>query len=1287
MALPTDTIGPFDVRTDDLMQIAAGQAVELFRQLLVIEAAKLGLPTTGVDVPASINVADGGIDADVAGIEGKLLPAGLIEEGQTCYQIKTGDFSATNQSDIRSLLIQPKFAAGKDLPTKDQLQPRVLSCFENGGAFVVVLFGTDLVGKTDDYGEKQISDLMGAIDPAFAKVTVRIIRANQLCTAIKTLAPGIARRISRVQGYDKTDFYDLSFMAEACELEIDSYQLTDDLKAFAEEITRVADSLDGFKHVRILGDAGAGKTHLMYRALAACQRAGCVLYCPDPEQAINSGPMEALRQMAPNTTIILVADDCDLETSRELSALFRKRASNMLLLTANNLADGPSAHVDVQLIEIPRLLQPFLAEIFKGYGIVADEAEWFASLCEGSPRAAHRLGQYIKNNPTQHSAEHFAHLDDLWNGIVCAPYNIDSVDGQDRLAVIRTMALFRQIAWETGDGAEVQGAVLKAVQLLDSNFSRLRLVRAVEALRERRVLQGPRTLLISPKLLHVAMWKSWFEKYSLAIDVLELRENLGVRMQQHFDAMLMFAKESKAATAWADRLLGEGGMFASLAGFGAGSDASLFFAIAQAKPKAALRRFVAALGREDVEKRREFSGDARRTAICRLEQLAVPAETFFEAAQCLLLLAEAENENWSNNATGTFISLFSLGHGQLAASEMSPIDKLDYLRHLLQSPVSFYREIAVQALSKSLDPFMSRQVIDEVIGLERLPDRWMPETWEQLYDAYAAHVSLLTESVDYLPPAEGHKAAIGILDHFRSLVLIVPIAKSILAFMRRAAQVHELRDKCIEAIVATLHYERKELSAEVSSELEALRVELIESSFSTKLHRHAGMKLIEDHFSADGEYTDGAKPELVQLAAAAVGDPALLLPELSWLVTDDAKNGYEFGVLLGRMDDLKLWTSILHAWTRATEKRSDFFVGGYLAAVHDKNALLWEGMVESLLSNDETRHLTLGVVWRSGISDRIAKLLLNLAQQGEIDPRGFRLFIYGGVVNQLQLTVFEGVIDLLLGIDDLVASDAALDLIDSRLRGHPEEGVLLSGRIEQSLGAPAFIEGQERQSYNNMLQYRWNEVANRLLELDADAAARLAVRLLENFDGRTNITAGYRPEPLKFLSNVAQAMPTAIWPVIARRLEAPRDRGTWHLLNWFRGGSSVRGEGMAGIDSLPSPMVFEWVDVAPADRAWLLAAHCPTIVSSPGDTPSFARQLLERYAHIEQVRSSLHANSFSGSWSGPASEYYRGKLERAEALLAIETNSNVRMWLKEHRERLQAHVEHELEQELRESEY
>ena len=420
MSLSTDTAGPFDVRTEDLKQIDAGQAVDLFRQLLVIEAAKVGAPITAVNVPADINTADGGIDADVASLAGQALPAGLIFGGQAYYQIKTGKFSASVPSEIRALLVQPKHAAGNAVPTKDQLQPRVRACFDNGGTFVVVLFGAEVVGTEENHG----------------------------------------------------------------------------------------------------------------------------------------------------------------------------------------------------------------------------------------------------------------------------------------------------------------------------------------------VLQGQRTLTITPQLLHVSMWKSWFERYEKLVDVIQLRAGLNARAQSHFDAMLSYAKESPAATALAQRLLGKGGKFESLAGFLAPGGTGLFFAVAQANPKAALRRFADALGRESVDARKQFQGDGRRTAVHRLEQLAVPRETFFEAADCLLLLAESENESWSNNATGIFVSLFGLGYDKLAASEVAPYEKLRYLDGLLHSDTDFYRQIAVRALSESLEPFISRTAIEETIGLRRLPDRWMPKTVAELHDSYVAHVDLLETSLGFLPPQE-----------------------------------------------------------------------------------------------------------------------------------------------------------------------------------------------------------------------------------------------------------------------------------------------------------------------------------------------------------------------------------------------------------------------------------------------------------------------------------------------------------------------------------------------------
>jgi hypothetical protein len=1288
MSLPTDTLGPFDVKTDDLVQIDADQAVELFRQLLVIEAMQVGIPVTGVDVPASINVADGGIDAEVSGASSAVLPAGLIAEGLTRYQIKTGSFSASIPSEVRSLLVQPKFMKGNHTPAKDELQPRVLSCFEQGGTFVVVLFGSDLVGTSDDHGATQIRAFMTAIDPAFASVTVRIVRANQLCAAIKVLAPGIALRLNRVQGYDDAVFQDIQFMAESCNLMMDGYRPTEELDSAAAQITSAADNINGFQHVRVLGDAGAGKTHLIYRALSAAQLPGCVLYCRDPERALTSGPMMTLRNMAPKTTIILVADECDLETMGELMALFKRLATHMLLVTAHNVAERASDHVNTQVIEVPRLEPPVVREIFEGYGIPPADATWLADLCAGSPRAAHALGQYIQNNPSQHKAQQLAHLDRLWDRMVCEPHSVDSPSGHERLAVMRTLALFRQVAWETEDGAAVQAAILSALQELDHNFSKLRLSQCVSDLRLRRVLQGPRTLLISPTLLHVSMWKSWFESYANLVDAKLLRDGLNARMQQHFDAMLVYAQESKAATRWAERLLGDGGIFASLATYNNTSNASLFFAVAQANPEVALRRFAMALGDAPVEERMQLARESRRTAIHRLEQLAIPAETFFDAAQCLLLLAEAENESWSNNATGVFVSLFDLGSGEMAASEVAPSEKIGYLTTLLHDAAEKRRELAVQALTKSLDPFKTRDVIEEVIGLRRLPSRWTAQTYDELYDAYAAHVQVLTDAAEYLPEPEALAAAKGLLGNVRSLIMVPKVADKILVFLHRASGRPGLREQCIEAIVTTLHHEGAELPARIKSELLTLRNALTHSNFEQKLRRYAGMKLLEDSFDADGEYHDDAQPELISLAEQAAATPELLRPELAWVVTEDAKNGFQFGQLLGQRDEHKLWDAILRAWIDAGERRSDFFIGGYLSAWHSADVASWETVVEGLLRTEGLTGDAVGVIWRSGMSAGVAWTLLGMAQRGELDPTAFRLFIYGGIVSKFPDAVVAGVLDLLVDRTGPNAAVAALEILDSRLRGHPEKLPDMTVHIERVLNLAAFVEGGPDNHANHMMLFSWNEMALRLLGIDPDAGARLAVRCIANFARENSVTAGYDPEPLTFLSKAASARPDVVWHAIARRLEMPRrELGNWHLLQWLRGGRPGQRHREWALSGIPTSLIFEWIDGDAANRAWILAEYCPATISKPGEPTTFARALLERHGDREEVRNSLHANSFTGSWAGPASEHYGHKLESVKAQLVLEHDAHVRKWLMEEREQLEETVKRERDRETREDEY
>src|SRR4051794_33601657 len=97
----------FTVNTTDLARLNSEEAVNFFRELLWAEASAVGIAKSLINVPSAITVADGGVDAEVrnARVTGG---QGIIKEGLTRYQIKTGDFSLRDDSNVKDILFKKK---------------------------------------------------------------------------------------------------------------------------------------------------------------------------------------------------------------------------------------------------------------------------------------------------------------------------------------------------------------------------------------------------------------------------------------------------------------------------------------------------------------------------------------------------------------------------------------------------------------------------------------------------------------------------------------------------------------------------------------------------------------------------------------------------------------------------------------------------------------------------------------------------------------------------------------------------------------------------------------------------------------------------------------------------------------------------------------------------------------------------------------------------------------------------------------------------------------------------
>jgi hypothetical protein len=107
------------VTADELKALSSAPAVDALRDLLYAEAKLLGIPLTGINVPIAITTRDGGVDAEVTCPIQPTGHNGVLRAGYTCYQVKTGDFSASRKTDIKAILLRP-------LPVERRSQPRLI---------------------------------------------------------------------------------------------------------------------------------------------------------------------------------------------------------------------------------------------------------------------------------------------------------------------------------------------------------------------------------------------------------------------------------------------------------------------------------------------------------------------------------------------------------------------------------------------------------------------------------------------------------------------------------------------------------------------------------------------------------------------------------------------------------------------------------------------------------------------------------------------------------------------------------------------------------------------------------------------------------------------------------------------------------------------------------------------------------------------------------------------------------------------------------------------------------
>jgi hypothetical protein len=420
------------------------------------------------------------------------------------------------------------------------------------------------------------------------------------------------------------------------------------------------------------------------------------------------------------------------------------------------------------------------------------------------------------------------------------------------------------------------------------------------------------------------------------------------------------------------------------------------------------------------------------------------------------------------------------------------------------------------------------------------------------------------------------------------------------------------------------------------------------------------MDLLQDQMDRHGNEIKRAENHIRKLAEEALTAPDILDPELRWLVTREAKNGYRFGYALGQIDEeRRTWQNIREAYFSAGDEADEHFVGGYLRAVFERNPTVWEAIIASIVVEGSKLAALPGLVWRSGMTNKTAEVILQLLRSGKISPETLGIFGMGRGTDLLSDAMLAEWLDALIAVGSFPAASTALDLASMAIHGGR---VLAAAQMENILTQPALAARKEGRG-NGMLSHHWLQLARALIKRNPEAESIVLASLLNSIGESGAITDGLGPEGNKYLDELVLKHPTETWRIVSEFVKPPMDVRGFIFTRWLRGDMGFSGRNPGPMRHIPREEIWSWIDVDPEPRASYVANMAPKDFTVDDWNDSLVRGILCRFGDSEKVQNSVFSNFFTGGWSGPASSHYDEQRSVLKQLKSNEENPHALRWL------------------------
>jgi hypothetical protein len=476
---------------------------------------------------------------------------------------------------------------------------------------------------------------------------------------------------------------------------------------------------------RVTGLSGLGKTRLVYESLSPDDLKNHVIYVK--ASAFQNSTLYTAIQNDGEMSAIVVIDECDLQQHDEFVRSFSVRGHRLALITLSyeiGKVSPPSVPHQVSALGSGELEAILSAEF---PALPQEVIRRLAVFADGYPRIGILLAQsYLSGAPEPNE---FISIDDdgLMNRLIAGHLDQSSVRFANTKRVLMGLSLFEKVGYEAPVTKEAEW-VAKEVDVDWNEFREI-----VAEQRHRGTLQGQHYLYVTPFMLRVHLLKEWWDVRGMSQEnlndfVSSMPEESRLDLFRRFLEHIPYVSSTERGQKFTELILSPEGLFADGSLIRTDLGGRLFLALTEANPESALECLSRTVGTWSREELQQFA-DGRMHIVWSLERIAIWRHLFRGAATLLLALAEAENQTWSNNASGVFAGLFSPGYGPLASTEAPPYERLPVLVEALKEDSVERRVLGLRACNAALEArSIIRMVGAEHQGLRREPKMWMPAT-------------------------------------------------------------------------------------------------------------------------------------------------------------------------------------------------------------------------------------------------------------------------------------------------------------------------------------------------------------------------------------------------------------------------------------------------------------------------------------------------------------------------------------------------------------------------------